>query len=138
MNSRHCLFRRLLLHPRLRGWRKLFLVCRVLFFAEVPARAVILWSDLRAIPAYETGPGSDLLRGAVKRDETSNDTLYFRFHVNPLSDGSTEEYFAALELYEANKERLAVGNAPKAWAYSAFFNAGDSSQTNNPSTYVDL
>src|SRR5580765_1678391 len=142
----HCL----LFHPRFPGWRndrnfpgatgsvKLFVACFALFFAAIPARAVILWSDLRAIPAHETGPGKDLLRGAVKRDETSNDTLYFRFHVNPLSDGSTEEYFAALELYEADKERLAVGNASKAWAYSAFFNAGDSSQTKNPGTYIDL
>jgi hypothetical protein len=35
-----------------------------------------------------------------------------------LSDSTTEEYFAALELYEGDTERLGVGNALKAWAYS--------------------
>src|SRR5437879_8255829 len=49
----------------------------LLFFSALPARAVILWSDLGPIRVHETGPGADLLGGAVKRDEASNDTLYF-------------------------------------------------------------
>src|SRR5580704_18667011 len=86
--------------------------------------AVVLWSDLSATLVYQTGVGSDILGGALKRDDTSSDTLYFKFHVDPLSDISTEEYFAAFELYERDEERLGVGNALKAWAYSAFSASG--------------
>jgi ligand-binding sensor domain-containing protein/signal transduction histidine kinase len=82
--------------------------------------AVVLWSDLSATLVYQTGVGTDILGGAVKRDDTSKDTLYFKFHVDPLSDTSTEEYFAAFELYDRDEERLGVGNALEAWAYSAF------------------
>src|SRR5213594_3158311 len=82
-----------------------------------PARAVILWSDLGATLVHESGAGSDIIGGAVKRDEAASDTLYFKFHVDPLSDVSTEEYFAAFQLYEGESERLGVGNSQKAWAY---------------------
>src|SRR6266446_3139348 len=78
----------------------------LLLFSAIPARAVILWSDLGPIRVHETGPGADLLGGAVKRDEASNDTLYFKVHVDPLSDQTTEEYFAAFELYEGDEQRL--------------------------------
>jgi signal transduction histidine kinase len=61
------------------------------------------------------------LSGAVRRDDTSTDTLYFKFHVDPLSDVSTEEYYAGFQLYEGNERRLAIGNSPAAWAYSAFY-----------------
>src|ERR1035437_9808843 len=84
------------------------------------ANAILLWRDLGATLVHETGAGSDLLGGALKRDDLSNDTLYFKFHVDPLSDVGTEEYFAAFQLYEGNVERLGVGNSIKAWAYSAF------------------
>jgi len=84
--------------------------------------AAVLWSDLSATLVYETGVGSDILGGAVKRDDASSDTLYFKFHVDPLSDTSTEEYFAAFELYDRDEEHLGVGNALQAWAYSAFTN----------------
>ena len=85
-----------------------------------PANAIVLWSDLGATLAHETAAGSDILGGALKRDDTAADTLYFKFHVDPLSDAGTEEYFAAFQLYEGGEERLAVGNSLKAWAYSAF------------------
>ena len=85
-----------------------------------PANAIVLWSDLGATLAHETGPGSDILGGALKRDDSASDTLYFKFHVDPLSDVGTEEYFAGFQLYERDAERLAVGNSLKAWAYSAF------------------
>ena len=85
-----------------------------------PARAVVLWSDLGATLAHDTGVGSDVLGGAVKRDDTASDTLYFKFHVDPISDVGTEEYSAGFQLYEGEAERLAVGNSLKAWAYSAF------------------
>jgi ligand-binding sensor domain-containing protein/signal transduction histidine kinase len=84
------------------------------------ASATILWSDLSTTLVHETGGGSDILGGTVKEDDSSTNTLYFKFHVDPLSDASTEEYFAAFELYEGDRERLGVGNALKAWAYSAF------------------
>ena len=106
--------------PSMRHAGALLLIgCIVLGWAA-PAGAVVLWSDLGATLAHETGPGSDILGGALKRDDTSSDTLYFKFHVDPLSDTRTEEYFAAFQLYEGDKERLGVGNSLKAWAYSAF------------------
>jgi len=80
----------------------------------------VLWSDLGATLVHETGAGEDILGGALKRDDSASDTLYFKFHVDPLSDVGTEEYFATFQLYEGGVERLAVGNSLKAWAYSAF------------------
>ncbi len=85
-----------------------------------PASAKILWSDPDARTVHETGIGVDILGGAVKRTETNNDALYFRFHVDPLSDVGTEHYFAGFQLFEGNEERLGVGNAMEAWGYSAF------------------
>src|SRR5579871_4440274 len=84
------------------------------------SRAILLWSDLGSTQVHETGAGNDILGGVLQRNKSSSDTLYFKFHVDPLSDATTEEYFAAFQLFEGNKERLAVGNALKAWAYSAF------------------
>jgi ligand-binding sensor domain-containing protein/signal transduction histidine kinase len=101
------------------------------------SRAVVLWSDLGATLVYQTGMGSDILGGAVKRDDSATDALYFKFHVDPLSDTSTEEYFAAFELYDGDAERLGVGNALKAWAYSAFTADGPGDQNIN-SGYIDL
>ncbi len=95
-----------------------------LLASAVPARAVILWSDLGATLVHESGPGSDILGGAVKRDDTAADTLYFKFHVDPLSDVNTEKYFAGFQLFEGDGERLGVGNSLEAWAYSAFNTAG--------------
>ncbi|HWD20418.1 MAG TPA: two-component regulator propeller domain-containing protein, partial [Verrucomicrobiae bacterium] len=92
-------------------------------------RATILWSDLGATLVKNTGPGHDILGGAVRGGGGSTNTLYFKFHVNPLSDAGTEEYFAAFELYEGDSERLAVGNALKAWGYGAF-NVDDTGKTN--------
>src|SRR5215472_495481 len=82
--------------------------------------ATILWSDLGATLAHHTGLGKDILAGAVKRDDSSSDTLYFKFHVNPSSEAGTEQYLAGFQLFEGDTERLGVGNAREAWAYSAF------------------
>jgi ligand-binding sensor domain-containing protein/signal transduction histidine kinase len=107
---------------------------------SVPCSADIIWSDLGTTLAHETGAGTDILAGAVKRDDSAQDTLFFKFHVNPKSDAGTEPYFAAFELYEGEKERLAVGNALNAWAYGAFnvlatvktnFNVFETGKTNN-------
>lgn len=109
----------------------------LVFGGMTAANASILWSDLGATLVYQTGVGNDILGGAVKRDDSSTDTLYFKFHVDPISDTSTEEYFAAFELYERDEERLGVGNALKAWAYSAFTSDGPG-DVNKSSSYIDL
>jgi ligand-binding sensor domain-containing protein/signal transduction histidine kinase len=113
------------------------LIAWLLLFSISPASAVILWSDSGSTLARDTGIGADILSGAVKRDDTANDTLYFKFHLNPLSDITTEEYFAAFELYEADAERVGVGNASKAWAYSAFLGRDDVTEASKGS-YIDL
>jgi signal transduction histidine kinase len=61
-----------------------------------------------------------MLGGVLKRDDTASDALYFRFRVDPLSDVANEEYLAGFQLFEGDEFRLAVGNAPEAWGYSAF------------------
>jgi ligand-binding sensor domain-containing protein len=100
-------------------------------------RAAVLWSDLGPTLVHENGEGSDILNGALQRDDSSTDTLYFKLHVDPLSDSSTEEYLAAFELYEGGEERLGVGNALKAWAYSAFKTI-DTGESAKVADYVDL
>jgi signal transduction histidine kinase/ligand-binding sensor domain-containing protein len=124
----------------LRRFGRRWLPVGFLFLAAASCPADIIWSDLGAALAHETGPGTDILGGSVKRDDTATDTLYFKFHVNPISDAGTEPYFAAFELYEGDAERLAVGNALQAWAYGAFnvsevgktnFNVFETHQTNN-------
>ena len=104
----------------MRRQRAFWLAASIVLHWAAPANAVVLWSDLGATLAHETGAGSDILGGALKRDDSAADTLYFKFHVEPLSDAGTEEYFAAFQLYEGDEERLGVGNSLKAWAYSAF------------------
>ncbi len=101
------------------------LLCSLLFLAlflslNPQAKAVILWSDLGYSLAHETGDGVDILGGALHEDGVSTNTLYFKFRVDPLSDVGVEPYFAAFQFYEGNTERMAVGNSPKAWAYSVF------------------
>src|SRR6266478_5480484 len=65
----------------------------LLVSSAAPVPAVLLWSFPGATRVHETGPGTDILGGALKRDELSSDSLYFKFHVAPLSDQTTEEYF---------------------------------------------
>jgi len=101
------------------------------------AHAEILWSYPRSTLVHETGPGTNLLNAPVKRDDTSSGTLYFKFHVDPLSDFGMEEYFAAFQLFENDTERLAVGNSPKAWAYSAF-NTAETGAHNQVAGDLDL
>lgn len=103
-----------------------------------PVHAVVLWSELESVLVQTNGAGTDLLGGAVKRDDASADSLYFKFQVDPLSDETTEPYFAALELFEGDTERLSIGNAWDAWGYSAFFNTEGMSVTNSAGPYMDL
>jgi signal transduction histidine kinase/ligand-binding sensor domain-containing protein len=109
----------------------------VLCGGTIRVQAVILWSDLGTTLAHESQAGTDVLGGAVRRDDSSADTLYFKFHVSPLSDVSTEEYFAAFQLFENDAERLALGNSLKAWAYSAF-NTTASGEYNRVAGDMDL
>ena len=102
-----------------------------------PSQAVLLWSDLGATRVHETGPGMDILGGVLRRDNSSKDALYFKVHVEPLSDATTEAYFAGFQLYEGNHERLAVGNALRAWAYSAFA-MGQPGTSNQLDEYMDF
>ncbi len=110
--------------PGRRGW-----LAGLLWLISLSCPADIIWSDLGTTLAHESGAGSDILGGSVKRDDTASDALYFKFHVNPISDAGTEPYFAAFELYEGDGERLAVGNALNAWAYGAF-NVFEARKTN--------
>ena len=124
----------------MRAVRKRLALLLVVWSLTAPAvwsRAAVLWSDLGATLVHETGAGSDILNGALKRDDSSTDTLYFKLHVDPLSDASTEEYVAAFELYERGEERLGVGNALKAWAYSAFKTI-ETGESGKATDYVDL
>lgn len=101
------------------------------------SQAALLWSDLGATQVHETGPGVDILGGVLHRDLSSHDALYFKFHVDPLSDATTEEYLAAFQLFEGDQERLAVGNALKAWAYSAYA-PGQINPSNQVVEFMDL
>lgn len=87
----------------------------------VPARAVILWSDLGSRVIHATPDGADILGGKVKRDDTASDALYFRFRVDPLSDPQDEPYYALFQLVETNQMRLGIGNALESWGYSAAY-----------------
>jgi len=121
---------------RVRGWFARLLILAALAWGY-SGGAMLLWSDLSSTQVHETGAGSDILGGLLKRDNSATDTLYFKFHVDPLSDATTEEYFAGFQLFEGNNERLAVGNALKAWAYSAFA-MGQPGSSNQTMEYIDL
>ena len=116
----------------------LALVSVIVFAFTGSANAIILWNDPDSTLVRQTGTSGDILGGAVKRDDSANDSLYFKFHVDPQSDKDTEEYLAAFELFEGNSERLGVGNALKAWAYSAFFRTSDAGDSNSLASYIDL
>ena len=89
----------------------------------LPTRATVLWSDEGARLVHNTGIGVDILGGAVQRNDTNSDALYFKVRVDPLSDAASEPYFAGLQLFEGDEERMGVGNALEAWGYSAFATA---------------
>src|SRR6188474_652887 len=123
-----------------RQWRivRANLWLALLFIFPLTAPGVVLWSDPGAMLIFDNGPGRDLLEGGVKRDDYANDTLYFKFHVDPQSDSTTEEYFAAFQLFEGDAERLGIGNALKAWAYSAFHEPTRATEAGPVPEYLDL
>lgn len=114
-----------------------FLFALASLFSGLSAQAGILWNEPGSVQARDTGPGQDILHSAVKRDDTSTGTLYFKFRVDPLSDVGKEPYFAAFQLYENDTDRLAVGNSLKAYAYSAF-NTSETGTNNHVPGDIDL
>lgn len=101
------------------------------------ASAAILWSDPDPRVIHKTPEGNDVLGGALVRDDTANDALYFKFQVDPLSALAVEPYFAGFQLFEGNEPRLGLGNAPEAWGYSAF-NTAETSTLNGTAGEFDL
>ncbi|HEY4414105.1 MAG TPA: two-component regulator propeller domain-containing protein [Verrucomicrobiae bacterium] len=97
----------------------IWLLAAVLWLSTTVANGTVLWSDVGATLVHDTGPGKDILGGTLHCDSSSTNILYFKFHVNPLSDFHTEQYLAAFQLFEGTTERLGVGNAWDAWSYSA-------------------
>jgi ligand-binding sensor domain-containing protein/signal transduction histidine kinase len=122
---------------RRRNWLAGLLLLVTVFAWTDSSQAVLLWSDLGATQVHDTGAGVDILGGMLQRNDSSTGTLYFKFHVDPLSDATTEEYLAAFQLFQGNQERLAVGNALKAWAYSAFATE-EIGSSNQVVEYIDL
>jgi signal transduction histidine kinase len=108
----------------------------VLAFAPA-ARATVLWQDSSKVLAHENGMGVDILQGAVRRGATASDTLYFKFHIDPLSDVGTEEYLAGLQFFEDKTEKFGIGNSLKAYGYSAF-NTAEQGDNNKVFGDVDL
>ncbi len=109
-----------MLRPIAAIFRLLALLLAVARLLVVPAHATILWQDPGARVVHNTGEGVDILGGKLKRDDQASDTLYFRVHIDPISDVLSEHYMAGMQLFEGNRERLGVGNAMEAWGYSAF------------------
>ncbi len=107
---------------RVLGVRAIWVVV-LMMAGQFVACAELLWSDPDPRVIHSTPQGFDILAGATKRDDTASDALYFKFHVDPLSDAATEEYYAVFQLFESDAPRLAVGNAPEAWGYSAYYTA---------------
>jgi signal transduction histidine kinase len=102
-----------------------------------PAGAVILWSDPASRVIHATPDGSDILAHKVRRDAKDSDALYFKFHVDPLSDAANEPYYAFFQLVESNQFHLAVGNAMEAWGYSAAYvsELGPSNKVGKPDDF---
>lgn len=106
------------------------------------AEGSVLWRSPEARLIHDNGSGVDILHGVIPPENaTSGDTLYFKFRVTPLSDYSTESekrhYLAGLVFYEGKRERLGVGNAMIARAYSAF-NTSETGPGNHTSNEYDL
>jgi signal transduction histidine kinase len=87
------------------------------------ADAVVLWSHPETILVRDNGKGEDILRGAIKpQNSNSVGTLYFRFQADPLSDTAAKvinNFEAGFMLVGNGQEHLGIGNAEGAMAYSA-------------------
>ena len=92
--------------------RLLALLLVVAHLLAVPARATILWQDQGARVVHNTGEGVDILGGKVKRDNKASDELYFRFHVDPISDVDSEPYLADMVAVTAAAVHGVLGIQP--------------------------
>jgi len=99
------------------------------------ASASILWSDPGWGVIHNAPVGSDILGGKVRRDDSANDALYFKFEVDPLSDLAAEHYLAGFQLFEDEEPRLGIGNAWEAWGYSAFCTSETNTQAGIPGEF---
>ncbi len=86
-------------------------------FVVNDAGAALLWSTGSSYAVNDTDV---TLSTGLTRSDSATDTLYFRYRVDPTSEWSTENYFAAFQLYQGGTERLGVGNAWENLAYSVF------------------
>ncbi|MBN8456403.1 MAG: hypothetical protein J0M04_00960 [Verrucomicrobia bacterium] len=105
--------------------------------------AAVLYTNAGPISVDESLAGSNLPGLSLSRGSSAADTLYFKFTVtNPASNSTTENYYAGFQLWEGGGERLGVGNAWGAYAYSAFSTAsGDldlKSANPEPSQFYQL
>ena len=95
-----------------------------LWSLPLAANATVLWEHPQPIPVQNRS--EEILHGAlVPRDNSSSDTLYFKFRARPLSDVVTKvqtrrPYMAGLVFCQGSTENLGIGNAWDAWGYSAF------------------
>jgi len=93
-------------------------VCSLLL---VPAHAAVLYTSPGPIAIDESGSGSNLAGLSLSRSTTATDSLYFRFTLsNLLSNSTNENYYAAFQFFDGGAEKLGLGNAWDAYAYSAF------------------
>jgi signal transduction histidine kinase len=83
----------------------------------------ILWEHPESVLILQNGAGEDILRGAIKpQDTNSGSTLYFRFRIDPIADSAAKsiaDYEAGFVLVENGEEHLGLGNSRGAWAYCA-------------------
>ena len=86
---------------------------------SLSVRAEILWRDAASRVIHATPDGSDILGHQVQRDDRASDVLFFKVHIDPLSDAANEPYYALFQLVATNTLRLGIGNALESWGYSA-------------------
>lgn len=104
--------------------RVVLLACAIGAGKGRPVSAAVLWSDPGWHDLHQTNRTLSLEGSALRpKGDSSGETLYLRFTVDPLSDGVSEmieHYLAGWVFAEKGIENLGLGNALNAWGYSAF------------------
>lgn len=102
----------------------LFLSAFSLLVISVSSRGTVLWTHPGTILVCNDEKGIDILHGAIQAQGTnSNNTLYFRFRVDPISDSvskSIADFQAGFMFVENGDEHVAIGSTLVAWAYCAW------------------
>ena len=99
--------------------KKLLLACALFGATCALSHAAVLYAY--AGPQLVNDSSFSLPSLGLSRDDSVNSTLYFKYTVtNPASNNTTENYFAAMQLFESGGERLGVGNGWVPYAYSAY------------------